>query len=153
MVTGPSYSRSLSDSESTDSGPRTVIVTRARAVTEMSAGRGQIQVQLCPIMAGYMIWFNMLIVWCVFSSLYAFNSTFNHPSWWSSWSVTVMTVAAESRRRPVLCQWHSGCHDSTWKFEVKPIIFLLFFLLWHTDQTRTIPHQQTQVLLIPINSY
>ncbi len=57
MVTGLSYSRSLGDSES-DSGPRTVIVTEIIA----AAGRGQIQFQLCPIMAVYMIWFNMVIV-------------------------------------------------------------------------------------------
>ncbi len=61
MVTGPSYSRSLGDSESDSGlgpGPRTVTVTEIIA----AAGRGQIQVQLCPIMAGFMIWFNMLIV-------------------------------------------------------------------------------------------
>ncbi len=59
MVTGPSSSGSLGDSES-DSGPRTTVT-----VTEIIAalaGRGQIQVQLCPIMAGFMIWFDMLIV-------------------------------------------------------------------------------------------
>ncbi len=58
MVTGPSYSQSLGDSES-ESGPRTGVT-----VTEIiaAAGSGQIQVQLCPIMAGYMIWFSMLIV-------------------------------------------------------------------------------------------
>jgi hypothetical protein len=59
MVTGPSYSRSLGDSES-NSGPRTLTVTEIIAAA--AGRRGQIQVQLCPIMAGFMIWFNMLIV-------------------------------------------------------------------------------------------
>ncbi len=67
MVTGPSDSRSLGDSESDSVGLRTRAV-RDRAARDhdrrrgAAAGRGHIQVQLCPIMAGYTIWFNMLIV-------------------------------------------------------------------------------------------
>ncbi len=134
MVTGPRYFRSLGDSES-DSGRLTVTVTEIIAAARR-AGRCQIQVQLCPIMAGYMIWFDMLIVWCVFSSL--------------SWRIQLDVQSSDPSHWPGhhaadSSHWHGPSHarDIMIQLEYLKLNLLFFYSFSYYDtsdsnyQTRT----------------
>ncbi len=69
-------------------------------------------------------------------AVYAFNSTFNSgfESWWRS-----LRLSHGPPTQLVFMMPATLRHDSTWKFEVKPIIFLLvlfflFMIIWNPDQ-------------------